>query len=121
MEECDWDYDGFGGGPWGNFAKWNRRVYPTFDALKAGSGIEKHAVLVDPKSCFATGILPPQTAKTQFPVTVNDLRLKDGSGAIDKGEPLANVNDDFKGAAPDLGAFELGEALPQYGPRPVEK
>jgi hypothetical protein len=45
------------------------------------------------------------------------VRLAPGSPAIDKGEPLANVNDGFKGAAPDVGAFELGDALPQYGPR----
>jgi len=27
------------------------------------------------------------------------------------------VNDDFTGRAPDLGAYELGRPLPNYGPR----
>ena len=119
MEECDWDYDGFGGGPWGNFAKWNGKIYPTFEALRDGSGIEKHAVLVDPKTCFATGVLPPGTCKTQFPPATNDLRPKAGSDAVDKGEPLPNINDGFRDKAPDLGACELGDPLPQYGPRPL--
>ncbi|MBI2504338.1 MAG: hypothetical protein HYW07_14030 [Candidatus Latescibacteria bacterium] len=39
--------------------------------------------------------------------------------ALDRGERLANINDGYSGAAPDLGAFELGAELPPYGPRPV--
>ena len=46
-----------------------------------------------------------------------DFRLKAGSAAIDKGKPLPNVTDGFSGTAPDLGAFELGQAPPHYGPR----
>jgi hypothetical protein len=46
-----------------------------------------------------------------------DFRLKPGSGAIDRGKTLANVTDGFAGAAPDLGAIELGQATPHYGPR----
>ncbi|HEY2930972.1 MAG TPA: hypothetical protein VGK99_04435 [Acidobacteriota bacterium] len=30
---------------------------------------------------------------------------------------LPNVNDDFTGQAPDLGALETGKPLPVYGPR----
>jgi hypothetical protein len=30
---------------------------------------------------------------------------------------LPNVNDGFSGKAPDLGALELGQQLPVYGPR----
>jgi len=47
-----------------------------------------------------------------------DLRLKEGSGAVDAGEVLPNINDGFAGKAPDLGAYELGADLPPYGPRP---
>jgi hypothetical protein len=51
----------------------------------------------------------------------NDLRLTEGSAAVDAGAVLFNVNDGFKGKAPDLGAYELGDALPHYGPRPEKK
>jgi hypothetical protein len=47
-----------------------------------------------------------------------DFRLKPGSAAVDRGVILANVTDGFTGQAPDLGALELGQAPPHYGPRP---
>jgi hypothetical protein len=34
---------------------------------------------------------------------------------------LPNVNDDFGGSAPDLGAYEIDAPLPHYGPRPVDE
>jgi hypothetical protein len=47
-----------------------------------------------------------------------DFRLKSGSAAVDKGVVLPNVNDRYTGQAPDLGALEIGDAAPHYGPRP---
>jgi autotransporter-associated beta strand protein len=38
----------------------------------------------------------------------HDFRLKAGSTAIDSGVPVSGVTDGFKGAAPDLGAYESG-------------
>jgi hypothetical protein len=46
-----------------------------------------------------------------------DFRLKPGSRAVDRGKALPNVTDGFAGAAPDLGAIELGQTTPHYGPR----
>ena len=46
-----------------------------------------------------------------------DFRLKPGSAAVDRGTPLAGITDGFSGKAPDLGALELGQAPPHYGPR----
>jgi hypothetical protein len=46
-----------------------------------------------------------------------DFRLKPGSAAIDRGTVLNNVTDGFSGSAPDLGALELGQDPPHYGPR----
>ena len=46
-----------------------------------------------------------------------DFRLKPGSAAVDRGMALPNVTDGFAGAAPDLGALELGQPAPHYGPR----
>jgi hypothetical protein len=48
----------------------------------------------------------------------SDFRLKPGSAAVDRGTPLPNVTDGFGGRAPDLGALEVGAAVPHYGPRP---
>jgi hypothetical protein len=47
-----------------------------------------------------------------------DLRPLEGGAAIDAGILIPGINADHAGAAPDLGAHELGEALPVYGPRP---
>jgi hypothetical protein len=46
-----------------------------------------------------------------------DFRLKPGSAAIDRGVVLPNITDNFSGQAPDLGALEVGQAPPHYGPR----
>ena len=46
-----------------------------------------------------------------------DFRLRPGSKAVDAGIRLPNINDDFTGRAPDLGAYETGQPLPHYGPR----
>jgi len=45
-----------------------------------------------------------------------DFRLKAGSAAIDKGAFLPTITDGFAGRAPDLGAYELNQPLPHYGP-----
>jgi hypothetical protein len=50
------------------------------------------------------------------PATV-DLTLSPGAVAVDAGTIIPNVTDGFTGKAPDLGAYELGQAVPRYGPR----
>ncbi len=119
MERCDFDRDGFGGGPWEYFLKWNEVRYPTIEEVWGRAPVERQAVLVDPETCFASGLRAPAQAEVQFPVEINDLRLAASSGALDRGERLANINDGYSGSAPELGAFELGVALSPYGPRPV--
>jgi hypothetical protein len=52
----------------------------------------------------------------QDPVAV-DLRLRSGSAAIDRGIVLPGLNAGFTGQAPDLGCYEQGQPVPQYGPR----
>ena len=86
--------------------------FATFAELKANT-TEKNAVQVD-MSTFATATNFPATATTQF--SAQDLRPGSGA-ALDAGLVIANVNDGFGGAAPDLGAYERGQALPVYGPR----
>ncbi len=45
-----------------------------------------------------------------------DFRLRPKSAAVDAGTPLPNVTDGFAGRAPDLGALEVGQPVPHYGP-----
>jgi len=119
MRDCDFDYDGFGG-LWRTFLKWNRVRYATIDDARARAPVYRHVVRVNPDTLFQSGLKPPADTKKQFDIRVNDLRLKEGCKAIDAGAVLPNINDGHKGKAPDLGAYEFGQALPHYGPRPLK-
>jgi MYXO-CTERM domain-containing protein len=46
------------------------------------------------------------------------VSLSSTSAALDKGEVIPGVNDQFKGSAPDLGALERGCPALVFGPRP---
>lgn len=97
------------------------RRYATFDEYVKGSRQDQHSVTVDydvfvnvPK-LDAKDLLRVQRLYKAADV---DFRLKPGSAAVDRGVDLPNVTDGFSGRAPDLGAVEVGQALPVYGPRP---
>jgi hypothetical protein len=115
---CDFDSDGFGGFA-GPFALWNGKTYKTADDAKASGALYKArgAFVIDPKTCFASGLTPPAKWETEFKNDELDFRLKEGSGAVDKGEVVPNFSDGYAGAAPDLGAVEFGQPEPHYGPR----
>lgn len=49
-----------------------------------------------------------------------DFRLTPGAPVVDAGVVIPNVNDDYTGKGPDLGAYELGKPLPIYGPRTAQ-
>jgi hypothetical protein len=117
MTHCDFDYDGFAGGPFNLFLKWNGKRYRTAEEARAKAPVYRNARLMESKDLFATGVQPPEIPKKQWPVAVNDLRLAPGAAAADGGQPLAGMNDGFTGKAPDLGAYEVGAAQPHYGPR----
>ncbi len=116
MVDCDFDYDGFGGGPFRLFLRWNGTRYRTLDEVRAQAPAYQHAVQVDAATVFASGARPPADVDKAQPISV-DLRLAKGSTAVDSGEVLPGLNDGFRGRRPDLGAYELGDALPHYGPR----
>lgn len=116
-KDCDYDYDGFAGGPFGQFMKWNGERYATLAKVRDKAPIEKHAVHIeDSATVFASGVKPPEDEKQQVKAAP-DLRLAPDTAAIDAGQPLAGFNDGFSGKAPDLGAYELGAVPPHYGPR----
>jgi hypothetical protein len=113
------DYDGF---------DWDRTPTPFWWELTPGKstrfkdlasfsqavGIERHALRVHKEEIFEIQDIPAYAAAS---FSNQRLTLKPGCTAVDAGQPLPNVCDDFEGAAPDLGAYELGRAVPHYGPR----
>ncbi|OGT83987.1 MAG: hypothetical protein A3G96_05510 [Gammaproteobacteria bacterium RIFCSPLOWO2_12_FULL_52_10] len=95
-----------------------QRVFPTLQAYSQATSQDRHSRLVD-YDIFVHAPMPDFSDPTHV-VAVDsvDLRLRENAAAIDAGIELPNVTDGFKGSAPDLGAYEFGEPLPHYGPRP---
>ena len=123
------DYNGFGPNPVdGNFA-WEfppftspnggpvRQSYNTLSEFQKGTGKDTHSITVN-LDVFRN--VKPTDQANPLPLynpEDNDFRLKPRSAAIDKGIELPGITDGFIGRAPDLGAYEFGAELPQYGPR----
>ena len=107
------DHDAFGS-TLGSFSgRLGATVFNSLPQLQALTS-EMHAVGIG-LDAFAQPIAFPLNPLTAFaPV---DLRLAASSAARDAGIAIANINDAHGGAAPDAGAYEIGNALPQYGPR----
>ena len=89
-------------------------TYASFAAAQAAGFFEKHGILVG-ASNFASGLATPSQYQPLLPPP--DVTLASSSLAIDKGVVLTGITDGYKGAAPDLGAYELGCPVPSYGPR----
>lgn len=116
MQNCDFDFDGFGG-QFKLFLKWNGQRYESFEDAAQNAPVYRHATFVDPATAFLSNVKPPDAVRQQFAVEINDLRLSPKSNAVDAGEVLPNVNDNYEGQSPDLGAYESGRSLPHFGPR----
>jgi hypothetical protein len=119
------DYSGLiasGGrsGPAGNSALETRR-FPTLAEYRKVTDQDLHSVAVDYDVFVNVPRLDARDLKRVqmlYKAEDFDFRLKPGSAAVDRGVILSNVTDGFTGQAPDLGALELGQAPPHYGPRP---
>jgi Right handed beta helix region len=116
MTDCDFDYDGFAGGPYEIFLRWNGIRYGTLEEVRQRAPVLKHAVLLDARTLFASGAMPPADVARSHDTSI-DLRLSSRSQAVDAGQALPGWNDGFRGLRPDLGAYELGDSPPHYGPR----
>jgi len=114
--QTDMDYDGYGGGPWNIFLKWSRVDFKTMADVRHNGPAERHAILVTADKAFASRAKIPADLKVEQ--KIQDLRIAPASEAVDAGVVMPGLNDGFKGRAPDLGAYELGQDLPHYGPRP---
>lgn len=102
----------------GNFiseAPW--QSFSTLEDFSRATGRERHGVVVDYDIFENVAIPDPAEPWTVYRTENLDFRLKEGSKAVDKGCLIPNVNDDYTGAAPDLGAYERGTPPPLYGPR----
>lgn len=110
---CDFDYDGFGSSTGTFDGRFGALRFSSLAELRAMS-TEAHATSIG-LDVFAMTVAYPSAP---FPERMRaDLRLRAGAGAVDRGVALPNINDGHAGAAPDLGAYEQGAALPAYGPR----
>lgn len=91
--------------------------FKTLAEFQRATGHEAHGILVDYD--IFQNVRPPDPKQPHKIYDHGDLdfRLKPNSAAVDAGCKLPNVNDDFAGRAPDLGALEVGKPLPVYGPR----
>ncbi len=89
-------------------------TYASFAAAVAGGLHDAHSTLLDSAALGMVG--PPDWTVTLAPVTP---MLAPGSLAIDRGTVLPNIDDNYFGSAPDLGAIEAGCPAPIYGPRPM--
>ena len=101
----------------------SNRTTVRFDPVPASVGLatpvkveaaNPHGVRVD-MSVFDGVAYPLKPLERGAPP---DLRPRARSKVVDAGLRIPNVNDGFRGKAPDIGAYEAGEPLPLYGPRP---
>lgn len=111
----DGHFDSDGWFPGGRFDFNAAGDWPSFAAMQAAGVFETHGTLLVPP-IFASGLVAPPTYKVTL--APPDVTLASASNAIDRGVVLPNVNDAFTGAAPDLGAYEVGCPIPLYGVRP---
>jgi hypothetical protein len=115
------DFSGMGqAGAGAATAKLETRSFKTLAEYSAATKQDQHSVLVDYDVFVNVPRLDAQDRKTVqkvYKAEDFDFRLKPNSAAVDRGVALPNVSEVFSGSAPDLGAVELGQPLPHYGPR----
>ncbi len=93
------------------------RRYRTLAEYAKATGQDRQSRELD-FSVFRKAAAPDFTHPTRVVRTDEvDLRLREGSAAVDGGTVLPNITDGYTGKAPDLGAYELGADIPHYGPR----
>ncbi len=88
------------------------RDYPTLAAYSADAHQDQHSVLVDYDAFERVRPLDAKDVRTVqklYKMEDLDFRLKAGSAPVDKGKVIPQVTDGYAGAAPDLGAVELGQ------------
>ena len=115
IAEGTFDYDGYS--PDGPFTFHPPAGYQNFTSFAEAqaAGYEPHGLILAGQ-IFESGLGPPADYTVEQPPA--DATLAASSPALDRGLALPNFNDEFQGAAPDLGALERGCPAPTYGIRP---
>ena len=94
------------------------RPYASLKEYSAATGQDRHSILID-YGDFVRLAMPDRNDPRRFYRPEEfDFSLRPNSRAVDAGVKLPNVNDEFTGRGPDLGAYERGQPMPVYGPRP---
>ncbi len=91
--DASFDYDNLHTTDKQRFVQWKNRSYTTLTQFSQNSQQELHAI---------------SKASQFLDVAGRDFRLGSSSPEIDKGCLIPNINDNFSGKAPDIGAFEFG-------------
>lgn len=95
-----------------------KKTFNTIADFAKGVGQEAHGLYADPlfvaqenAGKFATPALTTAMSDVVglFDAKAGDLRLRAGSPCIDRGVVLRGINDDHRGKAPDIGAFEFAQ------------
>ncbi|MDB5739323.1 MAG: hypothetical protein JWP16_363 [Alphaproteobacteria bacterium] len=96
------------------------RRFKTLAAYSAATHQDAHSTLVDYDIFQKVPMLDARDLgkiSRLYDAKDLDFSLRPGSAAVDHGAVIPNVTDGYAGAAPDLGALELGQPAPHYGPR----
>ena len=107
---CSYDYDAVG------------TYKTTYQARICGqnfSTVEPHGRRID-STAFANFKFPsPPAPEPSYYYQPQDLRPAPScTSVVDKALLIPNINDSYQGNGPDIGAYEAGQDLPLYGPRP---
>jgi len=95
----------------------DRKGFATLAELRAATGQETHGIEID-YDIFENLAMPDVALRHKVYHAMDlNFRLKANSKAVDAGVVLPTINDGFAGKAPDLGALEVGQPAPHYGPR----
>lgn len=93
------------------------RHYGTLAALRQATGQEAHGLEVDYDIFVKMQPPNPERRHHVYHAMDLDFRLQPNAKAVDAGVVLPTVNEGFAGRGPDLGALEVGQPMPHYGPR----
>lgn len=122
------DYNGFGPNAVSRSFAWDgppfenanggpaQKVYDTLADYQKGTGQDRHSVTVGLDTFVNVKPTDENNPPKLYDPEDLDFHLRPGSVAIDKGVELPTITDGFNGRAPDLGAYEIGSAVPHYGP-----
>ena len=102
--------------------------YDVFTGLNMGQGYEKHRIRKKPSFVRSQGLefyLAPTITTIKWgrtttqrggkTVVITDKLITIPNPAIDAGVLIPGFNDDYKGKAPDMGAFERGNSPLKFG------